>query len=293
MINKEINRILVPVSLTREGEIAINQAMLFHEAFSARITILNVIPGSGFLHRIIRPRQRQRMEEKAYCRLRAFIDKYFEGNIPRFVDAEVSSGRLVPAILQTALDLRSDIIIIKKSKKIYGRFAAFRQHNADRLIGEAHCPVLTIKEKYTAEGIRNILIPLDITKKADIKVNWVIFLAQNFKARVIIISVLKARIPEEKSLAFRKAKQIEDRIREYGIECKINVVQDMENKSHDVFLKQAENMDHDLMVIMTHQESILFSDHIGHFAKEIIHRAQQPVFNVVPRKETIFQMDMT
>jgi hypothetical protein len=41
---------------------------------------------------------------------------------------------------------------------------------------------------------------------------------------------------------------------------------------------------------MTHEETILFGDYIGHFAREVIHRAVQPVFNVVPRVGTLFDV---
>ncbi|MCK7521591.1 MAG: universal stress protein [Ignavibacteriales bacterium] len=106
------------------------------------------------------------------------------------------------------------MIIIKKSKRIIGKFAAFRKNNADILIGKSFCPVLTISENFTHDGIREIVMPVDITKKTEEKVRWAIYLAKNFNARVTVISVLDINIDARKSLTYQKALRIEEQITE-------------------------------------------------------------------------------
>ena len=56
---------------------------------------------------------------------------------------------------------------------------------------------------------------------------------------------------------------------------------------HDVVLSYIDELKPDLVLMMTHQESIHFDNYIGKFANEIIHRSESPVFNLVPRKETL------
>ena len=55
----------------------------------------------------------------------------------------------------------------------------------------------------------------------------------------------------------------------------------------DQVLAYARHYRPDLMLIMTHQENILFDNYLGSFAREVIHRAKMPVFSVIPIRENL------
>ena len=55
----------------------------------------------------------------------------------------------------------------------------------------------------------------------------------------------------------------------------------------EVVLDYAEKIKPDLLVIMTHQETILFDNYLGAFAREIIHKSHVPVISIVPRKDSL------
>jgi hypothetical protein len=38
---------------------------------------------------------------------------------------------------------------------------------------------------------------------------------------------------------------------------------------------------------MTHQETILFDNYLGAFAREVIHKSRVPVISIVPRKDSL------
>lgn len=290
MKKNNIERILVPIALTREGEIAMEQAMLFHKVFGSRLKIMNVIPKTAEKAGLFRKETPEDVLDKAYVRLEEFVRNFFGGEMPEFVSLHVRCGALISSIIDASKEFSSQLIIIKKSKRIIGKFAAFRRHNAEKLIGQSFCPVLTISEDFTHEGIKSIVMPVDITKKSDDKVRWAIFLARRFGAKVTIISVLDINIEARTSLAYRKAVAIEDQLLSENIECEMLLITETSGVLWEVFLKQAERVNPDLIVIMTHEETILFGDYIGHFAREVIHRAVQPVFNVVPRVGTLFEV---
>jgi nucleotide-binding universal stress UspA family protein len=290
MATKRIEQILIPLALTREGEIAIEQGVKFHEVFGSRLIIMNIIPRNRPLIRLTRNETPGKTLEKAHNRLEEFVSKFFNGEIPPWVNLQVRCGRLIPTIIEASKDFSSQLIIIKKSKRIIGSFAAFRRNNADKLIGQSFCPVLTISENFTHEGIREIVMPVDITKKTDDKVRWAIFLAKSFNARVTIISVLDINIETRTSLAYRKAVTMEEQLQSEKIDCDVLVITDTSGHHYESFLNQVSKVNPDLIIIMTHEESLLFGEYIGAFAREVIHRAQQPVFNVVPRVGTLFDV---
>jgi nucleotide-binding universal stress UspA family protein len=290
MSTKRIEQILVPIALTHEGEIAIEQAVKFHEVFGSRLIIMNIIPRIRLLIRLKGAETPAIVIDRAHHRLEEFVRKFFNGKIPDYVNLQVRCGKLIPSIIDASKDFSSQLIIIKKSKRIIGRFAAFRGHNADKLISQSFCPVLTISENFTHKGISEIVIPVDISKKTDDKVRWAIYLAKNFNARVTVISVLDININTRESLAYRKAVSIEEQLLADKIECNVVLITETSGAHYDIFLKHVARINPDLIVIMTHEEALLFGDYIGTFAQEVIHRAAQPVFNVVPRVGTLFDV---
>jgi nucleotide-binding universal stress UspA family protein len=291
MTTKKIEKILVPITLTSEGKIAIEQAVKFQAVFGSTIVVMNVIPPpNNTLKNLLAWKSDKKTLDKAYQRLEGFVKCFFGNKIPDYIKLDVRTGTLIASIIDASIYFGSELIIIKKSKRIIGKFATFRKNNADKLIGQSFCPVLTISENFTHEGIKDIVMPVDITKNTDEKVRWAIYLAKNFNARITMISVLDINIEVKKSLAYRKATHIEDQLINEQIECDILLITETSGANYEIFLRQVSKINPDLIIIMTHEESILFSDYIGRFAREVIHRAVQPVFNVVPRAGTHFSV---
>lgn len=290
MTTKRIEKILVPIALSREGTIAIDHAEMFCKVFDSKLIIMNIVPDDSLFRRIASGGNSNSVLEKAHQQLEKFVKKHFKGKIPDCINLQVRQGNLVPTIIQASKDFSSQLIIIKKSKRIIGKFAAFRKNNADVLLGKSFCPVLTITENFTHDGIREIVMPVDITKKTDDKIRWAIYLAKNFNARVTVISVLDINIDARKSLTYKKALMIEDQLTEEGIDCNVLLITETTGTQHEIFLRQLAKVKPDLIIIMTHEESILSGDTIGKFAQEVIHEAKQPVFNVVPRIGSLFDI---
>ncbi len=283
----EIKKILTPVPLSGDCRIAIQKAMVFHEVFGSEIILFHVETEFSFFHRLLRPARLKKHIKRSKKKLKKYAKKYFGGEIPDFISMQISTGELIQEILIAAKKTKCDLIIISKGERIASRLNFIRNENADKLISSATCPVLTISGKHKEEGIKNILIPVDITKKITTKVAWVKYLAKRFDAKVHVISVLNLDIPPLKSLAYRKSLQIERSIKKEGLDVKVELIKDKSLSMHEVVLTHIAELKPDLVLMMTHQESILFDNYIGKFASEIIHRSESPIFNLVPRKETL------
>ena len=283
----EIRKILAPVPLGSDCKIAIQQAMIFHEVYGSEIILLHVETEFSLFHKLLRPDRLKKHIKRAKKKLKKYAKNYFGGKIPDFISMQISTGELVQEILLAAKKTECDLIIISKRERIVSRFNFLKNENADKLISGAICPVLTISGKHTEEGIKNILIPVDITKKITSKTAWVKYLAKKFNAKVHVISVLDLDIPPLKSLAYRKALEIEISMKKAGLEVNVELIKANNRPMHEVVLSHIHELKPDLVLMMTHQESILFDNYIGKFAGEIIHRSESPVFNLVPRKETL------
>ena len=283
----EIRKILAPVPLGSDCKIAIQQAMVFHKVYDSEIILLHVETEFSFFHKLLRPDRLKKHIKRAKKKLKKYAKNYFGGEIPDFISMQVSTGELIEEILLAAKKTKCDLIIISKGERIFSRLSFLKNENADKLISGAVCPVLTISGKHTEKGIEDILIPVDITKKISNKVAWVKYLAKIFNAKVHVISVLNLDITPIQSLAYRKALEIETSIKKAGLEVNVEILKAKNQSMHDVVLSHIHELKPDLVLMMTHQESILFDNYIGKFAGEIIHRSESPVFNLVPRKETL------
>ena len=288
MIN--IDKILVPIAINKGGKIAINQALCFNKVFSSRITILHIVPTTYIINRIFKRKEYKQKKKRNQKKLIRFVKFFFKGTIPDYIDLKIVVGELVPIILKTADDQKYDLIIIKKGEKTKKVFYNLRKHNTDRIIGASPCPVLTIKETWTKMGIREILVPLDISKQFRTVIFHAIELALKFNAKIRIVSVLRFNIDIEESYTYKKCKILEKWIKGHDIECDVRILKSKEHKMHEVVKFFSKKERPDLTIIMTHQESVINENYIGRFAAKIIHNCPTPVLSIVPGHDNVFSV---
>jgi len=200
---------------------------------------------------------------------------------------QIVIGKLIPSILKVATRSKSDLVIIKKARRSHGKASIFRKENADKLISDSKCPVMTMFRDPKTNGISRIMLPVDITKNSNKKVAWAISLAKQFGASIHIVSVQHLEIERVHSLSYNKGRRIEQDIRKHGIEVDLVLLKAEKRSADEVVLDYAKKLKPHLLVIMTHQETILFDNYLGAFAREIIHKSRVPVISVVPRKDNL------
>lgn len=287
--NKEIKKILVPVPLSSDMNIPLQQAMQFSKVYGAEIILMNIVPEYSVFHKLLKPNKLLKKKKAAKAKLKKLVKNYFKGEVPDRVTLKVVKGSLVPAILKSASEFDCDLIIIKKAKRLKGRFNYLKSENADKLIAEAICPVLTIYSAPTADKIKSIMIPVDIFKVNTNKVAWSVSLAKKFNAKLHIVSVLNTNMSIEDSLAYKKSKEIEDQIRAEGIDVSKVILKKTEQSPEQSVLDHAAEIKPDMLLIMTQKESALRDNYLGSFAQELIHNCSLPVFSVVPRKASMLE----
>ncbi len=285
----QIERILVPVPLNRNMIAPINQAIYFHEKFGSNIVLLHVESGLPFLQKWLSWRTQKKHRKKALKRFRRQVKHFFPGNpLLKQFDYQLAIGKLIPSILKVSNRRKSDLIIIKKARRAQGKASIFRKENADKLISDSKCPVMTMFKEPKIKGINRILLPVDITKNTDKKVAWAISLAQKFSASIHIVSVQHLEIESVHSLSYNKGRRIERDIKKHGIDVDLVLLKAEKRTADEVVLDYAEKLKPDLLLIMTHQETILFDNYLGAFAREIVHKSSVPVISVVPQKDSLF-----
>ncbi len=283
----QIGRILVPVPLNRNMIAPINQAIYFHEKYGSDIVLLHVESELPFLQKWF-PSRIKKHRKKALKKFRRQVKHFFpEHPLLKQFEYELVIGKLIPSILKVSARRESDLLIIKKSRRSHGKASIFRKENADKLISDSKCPVMTMFKDPEIKGINRILLPVDVTKNSDKKVAWAISLAKKFGASIHVVSVQHLGIKRVHSLSHKKGRRIARVIREHGINVDLVLLKAEQRTADEIVLDYAEKLKPDLLVIMTHQETILFDNYLGAFAREIVHQSNVPVISVVPQKESL------
>ena len=281
----ELKRILVPIPLKGDFKAPLKQACYFHSKYGSQITVLNVVQEASFMERWHMPLRLKQNPEKALQKLNRLVQNCFkDGTIPNNIEFEVVTGEIVPSILKVAEEKLTDLIIIKKARRIQNRKRFFKLENANRLIANSVCPVLTISRKPVLDGIDRILLPVDITKKTENKVAWAKSMAKRFGAEIHVVSVINRDIHHLRSFSYQKGRRIVNDIRKDGIKTELVLIEKGNRPMEEVVLNYARKSRPDLLLIMTHQENILFDNYLGSFAREIIHQAKMPVFSVIDQQ---------
>jgi len=280
----KLERILVPVSLSGDGEDALKQAVFFKKKMNSKITLIHVTPSASNLKSLVQAELNKRLQARAMVRLIRFAKIHFKGRIPDYVDLRVEVGQHVSTIVDIANKENYNLVIIRKNERIEGLVGKLKKHSADKFVQDINCPVLSVKDRWTYRGVRNILVPVDIRQQSRELLNWSISMGMKLNTRITLISVLNVNIELEKSLAYKKAKLLERSITEGGVNCEVKI---FENKGEDIIDTVLQYVKHEKADLVLAQEAqdVLFGDSQSeNFTSRLLHDSIKPVLRLGTNK---------
>ena len=152
--------------------------------------------------------------------------------------------------------------------------------NAYRIVRVANCPVITVREEVGRQegGVKfgNIVLPLDTTKETKDKVKSAIKIAKVFKAKIHLISVGGPKLKEQ-------LEEVGKKIILSGVPVVTKII-----KGKDVskaVVDYAAEVNADLIIIMTREESQLIEMTLGSNARKVVEQSMIPVLSIHPGYE--------
>ncbi len=274
---RKLNRILVPVSLAKDGENAFRQALFFRRSLSSQITLLHVVAPGSILGNVVQWDTNKNLQARAMVRLIRFVKIHLKGKIPENMKLRVEIGQHISVITEIARTECFDLVIINKTKKRNRLIDKFKKHSADQIVGESICPVLSVENRWTNRGVRDILVPIDISRKSRDLLEWSIFMGKLLNARIHLLTSLRVKIEVERSLAFKKAHIMKELILKEGVKCKVTIMEREEGTRLDALLYGAKKQSSDLIMVQGH-EKMIFSDGQGErLVSAFLHSSPVPV----------------
>jgi nucleotide-binding universal stress UspA family protein len=271
--------LLVPVDFSEKSEYGLQMAANLLKSAVGEVTVLNVIKGvDPIWSESFNDNERNSLIEKVRVHLENFAGKFIDFSKYK-VTCIIKKGKLCDTILQTAEELNISAIVMGTStadnikKRIIGT-------NALRVVSEAKCPVITLKQEPKSE-IKRIIIPLDVTKETTEKVKNAVQLAKSFNAEIFIVSAYT--ISDDGIIGKLESQQkiVVNYIKKHDISVSSGILKVSDRV--DGVLNYIAEKKGDIILITTHQQLEIITSFLGSFAQSIIKNSNIPVVSIVPK----------
>jgi len=216
--------------------------------------------------------------------LEALVKKYSK-KLKGKIDYKIRTGKVYQEISNQAK--YSDANLIVAGTHGTSGFQAFWiGSNANRIVSIAPCPVITIRAgfKCMKKGvIQKIVLPIDSTKETREKVSHALRLAMYFGSEVHVLALhttsIKTIHHKVESYANQVRKFIEDNNSGINIVTKSIKTDNISAAT----LKYVEEVNADMIAIMTEQETSTANIILGPYAQQMVNLSPVPVLSVHPK----------
>jgi len=261
-MNFNYQRILVPVDGSSQSIVAFKTALNVAGKYQAHLTTVHI-------------------DEKHVTEndLRKLLNEHAGGHDYNYLH---KSGSVAKEIVTAAAESDAQLIIMG-THGVTGFQEFWMGSNAYKVVTQAHCPVLTMKEEVNPTEFKKIILPIDTSFESRQKVPVAISLAKKFGSEVHIVGV---SIDKDKEAEYRIGsymRQVQHALNEAGVK---NVsAQRLGGNITQNTIDYARSVVADLIIIMTEQELQIGSFFLGKFAQQMVNHSPFPVLSVPPRDD--------
>ena len=208
-------------------------------------------------------------------RFREIIEKYQPSFTGGKLEYKLRKGKIFNEIVKTAKNKGAGLIVTG-SHGVSGFEEYWIGSNANRIVGNAFCPVITVRNGFhIKENIQDIVFPVDNSNHTLTKVPFTTSIAKMFGARIHLLILFTTPL-----------KTIHKRVENYADKAKKYF--DKENVDYTVKTIQSENVTRsvidfsnavnaDLIAVMTEKEDYKNSGLLGPCAQQIVNHSPIPV----------------
>ena len=210
------------------------------------------------------------------------MDELCEKYQPQLEDTTITpmimQGKVAPMLAAQAEKVNATMIVIG-TNGASGFEKYWMGSTAVRIVQEATCPVLSIREGFNFhKDLERILVPLNMTTNSRQKLPVAVKMAKAFGATIHVLGQYENSSQAQTIGIYMK--QAETFLQKQNIKY---IAETMQSKTlADDMLAYADTISADLIVISTEQDQVLSSLFIGTTAQQLVHHSLIPVLSVHP-----------
>jgi nucleotide-binding universal stress UspA family protein len=305
----DIHEILVAVDFSEGSKAALSQAAFIGKRVGAQLHVMHVWDAPEFLP------PHEKALEVAATPFRTTLKAEADRDLERFVkDAEASGVEVTHAFMESGVASSTIVAVAKRQKYdlivlgTHGRTGVAHTllgSVAERVVRNAPCPVLTVREQALkrSPSIRRILAPVDYSEGSRQALEYAINLASSFDAKLDVVHVwdrpiyvsedviVHARDVTQRSLGDLIRENAEQQMKDFLALFSINKPQEkrqfpphrlLSGEPASTLLRELEKGEYDLLVLGTHGRTGLKHFLLGSIAEKLVRSSPVPVITVPP-----------
>lgn len=176
---------------------------------------------------------------------------------------------------------KSSLIIIGLDTHVRFR-SILGGNNVSKFIGNAPCPVITIRSTENRDGCKNIVMPFDLSPESREKVSFAVQLAHYYNADIRIVSVFHPNDDKYENKLLPYLQQVKRFIKEEGVNCTNKSIPS--TKIAEAIVEYADKNDCDLIVQMNQKDLTIGEMFGGTVGQKIVEISHIPVMTINPMK---------
>lgn len=276
-----IKKILIPYDFSETAALSLEHAVHMAQLNKAEIVLLHVAESASFtsaLAHAFSKNYEKEVEGEAAKKLEELAHKiHLESGVQ--VSAKTEVGRIYRKIALVAKEIDADIIVMgTHGSSGYQKFTVGT--NTGKVVMEAECPVISVQTHATKIGFKKIVVPIDDSPTSRQKVNHALEMARLYGAHIHVVGLINFSNEELKRKFRIKVEQVEEWLKKHDVGC------DVHFKTGDNLAKMtmefAEEVNADLIIIMTEQEPSITGLFMGTWATQVVNQSKIPVMTVHP-----------
>jgi nucleotide-binding universal stress UspA family protein len=209
--------------------------------------------------------------------LKELQEKYSKSLKGGRLDYKTRKGKVYHEIAQQAKSMNADLIIAG-THGVSGFEEFWIGSNAYRIVTNAPCPLITVRQDCKVEDIHKIIIPIDSSQETRQKIPVVSQIAELFKSEIHLLSLYSTPLKSVHRRVDNYARQVMDFLDERKIKY-IAVTKETENITRTT-IDYAEAIHAGLIAIMTEQETTTANIFLGPDARQMINHSPVPVLSI-------------
>lgn len=264
------NTILVPLDFSEVAQNALGHALKVADVYKNEVTLLHIMDEGNFIGNLFGGNNNVELVKEA---IDMKLDKIITESNKQYPNIKINklieSGKIYKVISNIANDGNYDSIIMGTNGA--SGLQQITGSNASRVINYAKVPVVVVKEKSIGNGYEKIVLPIDLTRESRQKVRWAVHVAKKFNSTIHVIYENTTN-EEFRNRIHAVINQTQDILDTNGAKYILRGLE--EDKYPDSFaedtLAYANEIDADLIMIMSQQEKGFNEFLLGSYAQQIV-----------------------
>lgn len=272
----EIKNFIVPIDFSDESLKGLELAILFSQQTYVNIQMVYVLKKSSDSIPVNADIETDQAENAFKKIMDIYEAKMGNKSKLRYI---IKKGKIYQEIVNQAQSYK-DSVVTASTHGVSGFEEFFIGSNAYKIISATERPVITIRKGKCPDGIRKIVLPVDIGDDTRQKVPFTTELAELFGAEIHIITVNTNK--DDK--AINKLRAYSTQVAGYMVgKVKYETEELFGENISDLVVNYAKAVKADLISIMTEQTSGI-NLILGNTAHQVINKATVPVLSITPRE---------